>query len=161
VTAQVGGRASSPGRNATTGACASGSFSASAFNNTMRSGCCARRRERPRSRAVEQRYELAPSDVLAHSIMSSAWAETPGGTSRPSALAVLRLITSPNLVDCTVRSAGFSQPTETLREHRNSGLYLRVVRSERHEHADAPHPLALLRARRERPRGGLIDRLLA
>jgi len=26
-----------------------------------------------------------------------------------------------------------------------------IVRSERREHADAPHPLALLRARRERP----------
>jgi hypothetical protein len=26
-----------------------------------------------------------------------------------------------------------------------------IVRRERHEHVDAPHPLALLRARRERP----------
>jgi hypothetical protein len=36
-------------------------------------------------------------------------ASSVGGTSRPSVLAVLRLITSSNLVDCiTGRSAGFS-----------------------------------------------------
>jgi len=44
-----------------------------------------------------------------HSITSSARASTVAGMSRPSALAVLRLITSSNLVDaCTGRSAGFS-----------------------------------------------------
>src|SRR5262249_22684484 len=44
-----------------------------------------------------------------HSITSSARARSVGGTSRPSALAVLRLITSSYLVDaCTGRSAGFS-----------------------------------------------------
>ena len=41
-------------------------------------------------RAAEQRDELAPP----HSITSSARASSVGGTSRPSALAVLRLITS-------------------------------------------------------------------
>ena len=47
------------------------------------------RRERPRRRrAAEQRDELAPL----HSITSSARASSVGGTSRPSALAVLRLI---------------------------------------------------------------------
>src|SRR5262245_22893251 len=57
------------------------------------------RRERPRGRrAAEQRYELA---AAAHSITSSAMAESPGGISRPSALAALRLITNSNLVDCT------------------------------------------------------------
>src|SRR5262249_22766056 len=45
------------------------------------------RRERPRCRAAEQRDELAPS----HSITSSARASSVAGTSRPSALAVLRL----------------------------------------------------------------------
>src|SRR5262249_25593881 len=64
------------------------------------------RRNRPRRRATEQRDELAPSD---HSITSSARASTVAGTSRPSALAVLRLITSSYLVGaCTGRSAGFS-----------------------------------------------------
>src|SRR5262245_15712701 len=49
------------------------------------------RRERPRGcRAGEHRYELAPF----HSIISSARASNEGGTSRPSALAVLRLITT-------------------------------------------------------------------
>jgi hypothetical protein len=63
-------------------------------------------RERPCSRrAADQPNELPPS----HSITSSARASTDGGTSRPSALAVLRLMTSSNLVGaCTGRSAGFS-----------------------------------------------------
>jgi hypothetical protein len=53
------------------------------------------RRQRPRRcRASEQRDELAPLHLLAHSITSSARAITVAGTSRPSALAVLRLITS-------------------------------------------------------------------
>jgi hypothetical protein len=44
-----------------------------------------------------------------HSITSSARASNVGGTSRPSVLAVLRLITSSYLVGaCTGRSAGFS-----------------------------------------------------
>jgi hypothetical protein len=44
-----------------------------------------------------------------HSITSSARASKVAGTSRPSALAVLRLITSSYLVGaCTGRSAGFS-----------------------------------------------------
>src|SRR5262249_49779082 len=64
------------------------------------------RRERPRRRAAEKRYELA---AAAHSITSSAMASSPGGMVRPSALAVLRLITNSNLVDCTTgRSAGLA-----------------------------------------------------
>src|SRR5262245_22842401 len=64
-------------------------------------------RERPRCRrAAEQRNELAPPD---HSITSSARVSNVVGTSRPSVLAVLRLITSSYLVGaCTGRSAGFS-----------------------------------------------------
>src|SRR6476659_866597 len=46
---------------------------------------------------------------LRHSITSSARARSIAGTSRPSALAVLRLMTSSYLVGaCTGRSAGFS-----------------------------------------------------
>jgi hypothetical protein len=37
-------------------------------------------------------------------------------------------------------------------ECRNARLSFRIVRGKVHEHADAPHFLALLRARRERPR---------
>src|SRR6478752_6797702 len=56
-------------------------------------------------RAADQRHELAPS----HSITSSARARSVGGISRPSALAVLRLMTSSNLVACsTGRSLGFA-----------------------------------------------------
>src|SRR6478672_7997811 len=56
-------------------------------------------------RAAEQCDELAPL----HSITSSARARSVGGTSRPSALAVLRLIASLYLVDaCTGRLAAFS-----------------------------------------------------
>jgi hypothetical protein len=65
-----------------------------------------RRKHRRGRRAAEQRDEVAP---CAHSITSSARVSTVAGTSRPSALAVLRLITSSYLVGaCTGRSAGFS-----------------------------------------------------
>src|SRR5215831_2263618 len=64
------------------------------------------RRERPCGcRAAEKRYELA----ALHSITSSARASSIGGTSMPSALAVLTLRASSNFVGCsTGRSAGFS-----------------------------------------------------
>src|SRR6516164_287186 len=63
------------------------------------------RRERPRCcRAAEQRDEIAAP----HSITSSARPDNGSGTVRPSALAVLRLITSSIFVTCcTGRSAGF------------------------------------------------------
>jgi hypothetical protein len=64
------------------------------------------RRERPDGRARgEQREEGA----AIHSITSSTVASRVGGTSRPSAFAVLRLMTNSNLVGCmTGRSTGFS-----------------------------------------------------
>src|ERR1700746_2787962 len=52
-----------------------------------------------RRHAAEQRDEVAPPD---HSITSSARARSDDGTSKPSVLAVLRLITSSYLVGaCT------------------------------------------------------------
>src|SRR5262249_48636300 len=68
------------------------------------------RRERPRRRcAAEQRDELAPFHRCNHSITSSARASSVGGTSRPSALAVARLMTNSNLVGCiTGRSDGLT-----------------------------------------------------
>jgi hypothetical protein len=39
---------------------------------------------------------------------------------------------------------------QLLQERADAGLSFRIVRSRGHEHADAPHPLALLRAGRER-----------
>jgi len=66
------------------------------------------RRERPRRRAAEKRDELAAFHRCSHSITSSARANSMGGTVRPSALAVLRLMISSYLVGCsTRRSAGF------------------------------------------------------
>ena len=56
------------------------------------------RRQRPRRRAAEQRDDLPPG----HSITSSARARSEEGTSRPSILAVSRLITNSYLVGaCT------------------------------------------------------------
>src|SRR5262245_54247176 len=67
-------------------------------------------RTRPRCSAAEQRDELAAH----HSITSSARARSVGGTSIPSALAVVRLMTKSNLVGCsTGRSPGFA-PCRTL-----------------------------------------------
>src|SRR5262245_21156989 len=65
------------------------------------------RRERPCGRrAAEQRDELAPPH---HSMTSSARASNMAGTSRPSALATVRLMTNSNLVGCsTGRSPGFA-----------------------------------------------------
>jgi hypothetical protein len=72
------------------------------FHSPSRGLCT--RCERPRSRAAEQRDELAS----VHSITSSAVASSDGGTSSPSALAVLRLTTSSNLTGAwTGSSLGF------------------------------------------------------
>jgi ABC-type uncharacterized transport system substrate-binding protein len=59
---------------------------------------------------AEQRNELAPF----HSITSSARASSVGGISRPSALAVLRLITSSYLVGCWTGSSAGLAPLRTL-----------------------------------------------
>src|SRR5262245_34113163 len=62
-------------------------------------------RERPSRRAAEQRDEFAAF----HSITSSARTRIDVGTSRPSALAVLRLMISSTLMACWIgKSAGFS-----------------------------------------------------
>ena len=73
-------------------------------------------RRRLQPRAMGRGYHNSRSDMLPevdiappHSITSSARASNDGGTARPSALAVLRLIASSYLVGaCTGRSAGFS-----------------------------------------------------
>src|SRR5215472_11106139 len=64
------------------------------------------RRQRPRRGAADKRDELAPPY---HSITSSARASREGGTSMPSALAVLRFMTRSNLLArITGMSPGFS-----------------------------------------------------
>src|SRR5262245_40111928 len=64
------------------------------------------RRKRPRGRrAAKKGDEVAPL----HSITSSARARSVGGTSRPSVLAVVRLMTNSKLVACTTgRSAALA-----------------------------------------------------
>jgi hypothetical protein len=63
------------------------------------------RRERPSRRAAEKGDELA----ALHSITSSAMASSDGGTVRPNMRAVVLLMTSSNLVDCTTgKSPGFA-----------------------------------------------------
>src|SRR5215510_13407832 len=66
------------------------------------------RRARPKERRRGRRAAESQDELAApHSITSSARASNMGGTSRPSAFAVLRLMISSNLVGCsTGRSAG-------------------------------------------------------
>src|SRR5262249_52919438 len=87
--------------------CEAGSRGASEKSDYWHRGLLRTRRERPADRrAAEQRDELAPPD---HSITSSPGNWIALGTSRSSALAVCRLMTNSNLVDCmTGRSAGFA-----------------------------------------------------
>src|SRR5215472_13801130 len=67
--------------------------------------------ERPHGgSAAEKRNELPPS----HSITSSASCWSLSGTSRPKALAVLRLITSSNLVGCSTGNSAGLAPRITL-----------------------------------------------
>src|SRR6516162_10869523 len=59
---------------------------------------------------------------------------------------------TPPDVDPQVAALAPAQLLQHLPESRDAGLLVLVLRRV-HQHADAPHPLALLRARRERPRG--------
>ena len=52
-----------------------------------------------------------------------------------------------------IAADGPARLLQPLQERRNAVLRIPIVRGSGHEHADPPHPVALLRARRERPRG--------
>jgi hypothetical protein len=71
---------------------------------------CGHRAAVPRTAAVGPQQTLAvQAKAPVYSMTSSAMASSDGGTERPSALAVLRLIASTKWVGCTTgRSAGFS-----------------------------------------------------
>jgi hypothetical protein len=58
---------------------------------------------------------------------------------------------APPKVNPHVAAIGPTQARKRLRERREASLRLRIIFVVRYEHADAPHPLALLRTRRERP----------
>src|SRR5262249_27560185 len=67
------------------------------------------RRERPKKRRRDRRAAKHDELPALHSITLSARSTRPAGTSCPIALAVLRLITSSNVVGCsTGRSAGLA-----------------------------------------------------
>src|SRR5262249_52560414 len=66
---------------------------------------------------------------------------------------IVNIASAPAVLDLDVVPDSPAQLLQSLQECRVAGLRLRIVRGVRHEHADAPHPLALLRPRRERPRG--------
>jgi hypothetical protein len=59
------------------------------------------------------------------------------------------ITSAPAGVDPHVAPHDPTQLLKALAERRYAGLCFRIVRS--HEHADAPHPIELLRARTERP----------
>jgi hypothetical protein len=69
-----------------------------------------RRRRPPKRRAAEERDELP----ALHSITSSARASRVGGTSKPSALAVLRLISNSSFVDCSIGNSPGLAPLKIL-----------------------------------------------
>src|SRR5262249_58372053 len=56
-------------------------------------------------------------------------------------------------IDLHISADGPAKRLQPLQEGSEPCLVMRIVRRCGEEHADAPHPLALLRARRERPRG--------
>src|SRR5262249_53514193 len=62
------------------------------------------------------------------------------------------LAVAPAIVDAEVLPNGPTQLLQALRKSRQTAVSFRIICSEWREHADAAHPLALLRARRERPR---------
>jgi len=58
---------------------------------------------------------------------------------------------APALVDPHVAAVGPAQLLQALQERCQTYLSFRTVCGHAHEHADAPHALALLRARGKRP----------
>src|SRR5262245_17613484 len=94
------------------------------------------RRDRPRHRrTAEQRDELAAP----HSITSSARARSDGGTSRPSAFAVLRLMTNSNFVD---RSTGKLLGFEPLKILSTKTAARRNISGKFTPYANKPPPAA-------------------
>jgi hypothetical protein len=84
-----------------------GNATSACFRSSSKSGAIA---DMPASTlGANRRPEQVQQTEQVYSITSSALASSAGGTSRPSVLAVLRLITSSYFVGaCTGRSAGFS-----------------------------------------------------
>src|SRR5215469_103503 len=58
------------------------------------------------------------------------------------------IVGAPAVIDPHVAADGPSQFSQALCERRDAAGCFGIVRSQVHEHADSPHPLGLLRARR-------------
>jgi hypothetical protein len=65
---------------------------------------------------------------------------------------VVGIAPGPTDVDLHIAADAPAQFLQPLQERREAGLPVRIVRGLSREHADPPHPLALLRPRRDRPR---------
>jgi hypothetical protein len=72
--------------------------------------------------------------------------------SNSEAVARARSTSEPPVIDCEIATNRPPKFIEALLEHGDTGMRLRVVLRQHHQYANAPHPLRLLRARRERPR---------
>src|SRR2546425_7156698 len=63
----------------------------------------------------------------------------------------IHIVRGPAFVDPQVPAFGPAQLTKFLSECCDARLHFRITLCPRHQHTDAPHPLALLRAHRQRP----------
>src|SRR5262249_35024769 len=64
---------------------------------------------------------------------------------------VIGIDRAPTVLDAHVTTDGPTQLLQLLRQRGDAGRCFQIVGGQGHEHADAPHPLGLLRACRERP----------
>src|SRR5262249_54571853 len=64
----------------------------------------------------------------------------------------VRIAGGPTKVDPDVAAVDPSKLLKSLLDDRDATLRFWIIFGEHHEHTDPPHPLALLRARRKRPR---------
>src|SRR5262249_4015823 len=71
---------------------------------------------------------------------------------------VLGFAAAPTGVDAHIAADDPTRLRKCLLEGPDPGLKVRIVRSGRQQHADAPHALALLGLRNERPRGRDADK---
>ena len=74
-----------------------------------------------------------------------------------SARAGTFITAAPTKVHPRVATLGPTQGRKRLNEHRDPRLPVGIVFVAQREHADAPHTVPLLRARRERPRRRAAD----
>src|SRR5262249_18607706 len=82
----------------------------------------------------------------------------PGGPFRDGGLCLFNVSDAPMIVDLNLATDCPSQLFEALLQRYRTGQTLWVTLGKWHQHADTAHTLALLRTRRERPRGHAAQR---